>query len=219
MVGSDRRDRDHGARAGAGGFPGRAGLRRLARTRAVAEVEWGQTEARCGAEAGRADHPAPAHSRRERGCRLGRSARRAEGLVAGVDAGAQAQDAGRRGVGQQDGLRRLGLAGQGRRASGSGCGGVSRARLRRRGANGRRAWRNGRRDGIGTTRLHHRVSSTRCVIWTQSANSHAGLWQLAAARSGRWQHPATRHGRPQMVQGYAAAPSGAVIGGLHKRIP
>jgi hypothetical protein len=33
--------------------------------------------------------------------------------------------------------------------------------LRGRGASGRKAWRNGRRDGVGITSVHHRASSTR----------------------------------------------------------
>src|SRR3954447_25581772 len=83
------------------------------------------------------------------------------GLVAGADAGAQAEDAGHRGPGQQDGPHRLGLAGQGGRLSGSGTGRVSAPGPRGRGASGRTAWRNGRRDGIGTTSVQHRTSSAR----------------------------------------------------------
>ena len=53
-----------------------------------------------------------------------------------------------------------GPAGQGRHVQGSGHGGVSPPRPPRRRASGRRTWRNSRRDGIGTTRLQHRTSST-----------------------------------------------------------
>ena len=65
----DRRDGDHGPGAGAGGLPRRAGLRRLAWADAAAEVDRRQAEARGHLEDGRADDPAPADHRRQRGGR------------------------------------------------------------------------------------------------------------------------------------------------------
>ena len=112
-------------RARAGGLPGRARLRRLARADAPAEINRRQAEARRNLEDGRAHHPAFTHPRRKCSGPLGQSAQHTGGLVAGADAGAQAEDAGHRGPGQQDGPHRLGLAGQGGRLSGSGAGRVS----------------------------------------------------------------------------------------------
>jgi transposase len=85
----------------------------------------GKQKLRHGVEAGRAEHSASAYSRRERGDPLGRSARCIGELMVGTDAGAQANDAGHRCPGQQDGPHRLGPAGQGRCVSGSGHGGVT----------------------------------------------------------------------------------------------
>src|SRR3954469_24338986 len=36
------------------------------------------------------------------------------------------------------------------------------------------------------------------LIWTRSANSHAGRRSMAAQRPDRWQHPTTRHGIPDV---------------------
>ena len=156
----DRSDCDHRPGAGAGGLPRRAGLRRLAWADAAAEVDRRQAQAGSHLEDGRADHPAIADPGCQRGGPLGQSAWGRGGLVAGADARAQAAHAGHHRPGQQDGPHRLGPAGQGRHVQGSGRGGVSPPRPPRRRASGRRTWRNSRRDGIGTTRLQHRTSST-----------------------------------------------------------
>ena len=121
----DRGYSDHGARASAGGLPGRTRFRRVAWAHAVAKIQRRKAEARRRVEAGRTDHPASADPWREGGRALGQSARQARRILAGANAGAQTEMlvtvalANRR-------ARIVGAAGQGRRVLSSGRGGISR---------------------------------------------------------------------------------------------
>jgi Transposase len=124
-VGPDCCHRNHGPRAGGGELPSRTRFRRLARTDATPEIDWRKAEARRHFETGRADHSPLAHPRGQRGDPAGLSVRGARRILAGADAGPQAEDAGHRRLGQQDGSRRLGSIGQRRDLPSSGHGGVS----------------------------------------------------------------------------------------------
>ena len=97
---------------------------RLARADTGAEIDRRQAKARRRLQTRRTDDPAPLDHRRQRRGSPGQPAWRTRGVVAGADAGSQAEDAGHRGAGQQDGAHRLGSAGQRRRLPSSGRGGL-----------------------------------------------------------------------------------------------
>ena len=122
--GTDRLDSNYRTGAGAAELPRRASLRGLARSHPAGEINRRQTKTRRRLETWRTDDPAPADHWSE--CRgpTGQPARRPQRLMAGADAGSQAEDAGNRRPGQQDGPHRLGSAGQRRHLQSSGRGDI-----------------------------------------------------------------------------------------------
>lgn len=111
--GSDPGPRGRNLRAADGELQTRPRFRRMARSRAAAEVERRETAARKDVEDGAARHPAAPHRRRNvrRGWRL--AERTARGILAREDDGTKAEDARCRRLGQQDGPRHLGHADEG----------------------------------------------------------------------------------------------------------
>ncbi len=185
---ADHRHRDHGAGAG---------RRRASEPGATSPPGSGSRRCRSRPAASRSSAPISKMGERtlrrllihrgQRGDPAGLPAWRAGRVMAGSDAGPQAEDAGHRGPGQQDGPHRLGAAWskaaftelRPRRRK------LSRPRGRRGVGGRRRVWRNSRRDGVGKTRAFHSASSTLWVIWTRSANSHTGQRQTHRRIRGR----------------------------------
>ncbi len=168
-------------------------------TDAVAKVERGQAEARCGLKARRADYSALAHSRCECSGSLGWSARNASWAVAGSDAGAQSETVGHRGAGRQNGPHRLGPAGQGWRLPGSGRGSVSRPRPRGRGANGRKVWRIRSARPDRDNQARNNVTRLRGVdVDPVRELPYRPAGGAPHQRPDGWQHPTTRLHSPEV---------------------
>ena len=95
----------------------------------------------------------------------GEPARRAGGLMAGADAGAQAAHAGHGRARQQDGAHRLGVADEERGLQSSGQRSRRKPRQRSEASEDvggrRRVWHNSRRDGAGRTREWQSASQAR----------------------------------------------------------